>query len=246
MPHATLTPEQIQFFKTEGYVVIEGLIEPAYLDQWRQRVWAEIGGTPEDPSTWKNKTGSPRADFEPQSLRFHRHPGVSAIVDQLGGGKFVCGHDSCVTTWPTRSTAWAPYTSGHLDGYNASIGWWPFMLSATTYLYDAPAMSGAMTLWPRSHINAWRYFRQKPHQIAGDFLKDPSFNEAIYHADQPPGREATARAGDVIFWHAFIVHNGSMNVNTLPRIGFFTRWQHENQHAIKYEVPDDLWKYWAI
>lgn len=48
--------------------------------------------------------------------------------------------------------------------------------------------------------------------------------------------------------HGYLSHGGSMNVNSTPRCGLFARWGHlrGNEKDFRYEIPDDLWKYWAI
>ena len=55
-----------------------------------------------------------------------------------------------------------------------------------------------------------------------------------------------ARAGDVIFWHCFLCHTGSANIRSKPRLGLFARWHYAERETMRYEVPEDLWKYWAI
>jgi len=241
-----LSQQQIETFKTEGYLVVPGIIGTEYIDHWQQAIWQEIGGSVDDVASWQGKTTEPRAQFEPESWRLHNHPTVEAIVEQLGGGGFVCGHDSCVTTWPLVDATWQKSARGHLDGYNDSIGWWPFMLSATTYVHDVGPQGGALQLWPQSHIAAWRHFREHPDHIEGAYRDDPTWNEKLYGEGTPPSIEFTANAGDVVFWHAFMAHNGTMNCSNRPRIGLFTRWQHREQDAIKHEIPEDLWKYWGV
>ena len=59
-------------------------------------------------------------------------------------------------------------------------------------------------------------------------------------------REFIGAAGDVVLWHAFLCHTGSANIRDIPRFGIFARYSHQKREEIKYEIPDDLWKYWAI
>ena len=59
-------------------------------------------------------------------------------------------------------------------------------------------------------------------------------------------REFIGGAGDVVLWHAFLCHTGSVNVKDVPRFGLFARYSHKKREEIKYEIPEDLWKYWAI
>ncbi|MCX5659238.1 MAG: phytanoyl-CoA dioxygenase family protein [Planctomycetota bacterium] len=239
-----LSPEQVRHFKEEGYVVVPGAIEPVYIEEWRRQVLRSIDGNASQPIAWGDRSKEPRANFEPIDIRPHSHPRVRAVVEQLGGGRFVCGHDCCVINWPQESRAWEPTDRGHLDGYNSSIGWWPFMLSATTYLWDVQPMGGGLTLWPQSHLAAWRYFRARPEHVSGGYISDPDFDWSIFAPR--PSYEFTGRAGDVVFWHAFMSHNGSANITRDPRVGLFTRWQHREQDRFKHEVPENLWKYWAV
>ena len=46
-----------------------------------------------------------------------------------------------------------------------------------------------------------------------------------------------------------LTHDGSINVNDCPRLALFARWPHQHQRQVaefRHEVPEDLWKYWAI
>ena len=123
------------------------------------------------------------------------------------------------------------------------------MIAATTYAYDVEPGGGAFQYWPGSHHSTHQHFRAHPELIDGQFSLDPAFNwggrnDFTSIAPHPP-REFVAAAGDVIFWHAFLVHTGSANIRPTPRVGIFCRWRHRDQEAIKYEIPQDLWKYWA-
>ena len=53
-----------------------------------------------------------------------------------------------------------------------------------------------------------------------------------------------AGAGDVVLWHSYLTHDGSINVNDCPRIALFARWPHQHQH--QRQVAEFRWKYWAI
>ena len=58
-----------------------------------------------------------------------------------------------------------------------------------------------------------------------------------------------AGAGDVLLWHSYLTHDGSINVNDSPCLALFACWPHRHQRQVaelRYEVPEDLWKYWAI
>ena len=123
------------------------------------------------------------------------------------------------------------------------------MFGATVYLYDVEPGGGSFFYWPASHHAAHRYFRKNPEHVHGSFLKQEGYSGSVF-CDNPKtgGREFAAKAGDVVLWHAYLTHSGSMNIRSSPRIALFARWYHKlrNETDFRYEVPEDLWKYWAI
>ena len=121
------------------------------------------------------------------------------------------------------------------------------MLGATTYLYDVEPNGGAFVFWPGSHHSTHKYFLQYPEQIDGSFYDIEGWGWHVLSDLSPEGpREFTGAAGDVVLWHAFLCHTGSANVREVPRFGIFARYSHQKREEIKYEIPEDLWKYWAI
>ena len=116
-------------------------------------------------------------------------------------------------------------------------------------LYDVEPGGGAFIFWPCSHHAAHRYFLENPAHVDGSFLRTRNFSWDIF-CDNPEtgGKEFVAHAGDVVLWHSYLTHEGSININDSPRIAFFARWHHHRRcaPAFRYEIPNDLWKYWAI
>ena len=115
------------------------------------------------------------------------------------------------------------------------------MYGATVYLYDVAPGGGAFIYWPRSHQSTHAYFQKHPQEIVGTF----DHQRMCDIAPEAPC-EFIAKAGTVVFCHAFLCHTGSKNVRATPRCALFARYHHEDRDAIRDEVPDDLWKYWAI
>ena len=121
------------------------------------------------------------------------------------------------------------------------------MLGATAYLYDVKSRGGGFGYWPRSHLSTHKYFLDDPDQIDGRFkdMEGFSWNVLSERAPESP-REFIAQAGDVMFWHTFLVHGASISVRSEPRFAMFVRFKHHDQEQIKNEVTENLWKYWAI
>ena len=124
------------------------------------------------------------------------------------------------------------------------------MLGATTYLEEVEARGGGFYYWPDSHLPVQEYFREHPEQIDGSFTKRDDWDEkgwALFSDLCPSApQEFVGAAGDVILWHCFTCHGGSANVNARPRLGVFSRWHRADREQMKWDVPEDLWKYWAI
>ncbi len=243
-----LSDVQIEHFKTHGYLVLKNLFDEASLDNWREQIWRKLGSNPEIPETWpENDSRIHRYEYAPPESAFWRHPTLRAIVAQLGGGAFIYGHGTPKIRWPDPNQAREMPQTGHIDGYGGR--WLPLMLGATAYLYDVEPRGGAFTYWPDSHHTTHRYFLEHPSHLDGSFLHAEGFTWDVF-CDNPTtgGTEYTAKAGDLLLWHAFLFHNGSLNVKPSPRIALNARFDHQDRdHAtFRYDVPEDLWKYWGV
>ena len=123
------------------------------------------------------------------------------------------------------------------------------MIGATTYLYDVEPHGGGFMFWPDSHHPAHRYFLQHPEQVDGSFRDIDGWGWHEFREGAPRDPiEFASTAGSVVLWHSYLSHGGSMNVNPAPRCALFARWGHlrRDEKEFRYEIPDDLWKYWAI
>lgn len=245
-----LTPSQISFFQQHGYLILPSAIAPVVIDVWRRSFWNAAAVDPHDRDTWRNaRPVGEHFKLEHPEAALHRQPVVADAIDHLGGGRFVGDAGPPLVYWPSGAHAWRPTRWGHVDAYPPSF-WYPFMIAATAYAFDVEPMGGAFTYWPGSHHSTHRRFLANPEMIDGKWAREPGFdwggpNEFTDLAPHPP-REFVARAGDVILWHAFLVHTASMNIRSSPRVGFFSRFCHREQEAIKYDVPTNLWKYWGV
>lgn len=245
---SALSAAQIEHFKTRGYLVLKNFFDTSDLDIWREQIWRALDSSLETPETWPSERGGLDGyEYNPPESTFGLHPKLTGIVDQLGGGDFVLGDGIPIIRWPEPGNPWEMPKSGHIDAYGGR--WLPFMFGATMYLYDVDPGGGALIVWSGSHHAAHRYFMEHPSQVDGSFLKEDGFTWDVF-CDNPAtgGEEFVAKAGDVVLWHSYLTHNGSANVNDSPRIALFTRYDHRRRQetAFRHEIPEDLWKYWAI
>ena len=246
MTNHSLTPEQIESFKDNGYLILRSFIDQTHVEGWREQFWRHIDADANAPSTWPNDYVIEGYTPNPQ---FGDAPQMSAAIEQLGGGKFDGGGGAILARWPVEDPNWTPSDSGHIDGYGSA---WRggFMMAASCYLNDVEHRGGALFYWPRSHRSTHRYFLENPTHIDSSFKERDDWEERewrLFSDLSPEGpEEFTGNAGDVIMWHGYLCHTGSINVRTMPRIGLFTNWYHADREEIRYEIPEDPWKYWNI
>ncbi len=242
-----LDADQITHFKQHGFVILPGLIEDSTLATWRDQFWTHVGADRDDAGTWPDDYVVKEFGVEPS---FGGLAQIRQIVDQLGGDMFAGGGGSMLVQWPKPDAEWKAPTQGHIDGYGPN-GWsGGFMLGATTYLEDVAPRGGGFYYWPDSHLPVQDYFRQHPEQIDGSFRELDGWEEkgwGLFSDDSPSAPcEFVGAAGDVILWHYFLCHTGSPNVNSRPRQGVFSRWHRADREQVKWDVPEDFWKYWKI
>ena len=241
-----LSDRQVEFFKENGFLVLESFIEESTIEIWRKRMWDFLEARPDRPETWDSeKYAISGFEFDPPDSAFGHLPQMRAVLEQLGEGEFQGGGGSPIIQWP-REGEWQIAESGHIDGYGPG-GWSPFMFGATTYLYDVEPQGGGFTYWPGSHLTTWEYFLDHPKEIDGSFGGEGRPGQKIFSDLSPSGPVVfDAPAGDVVLWHSFLCHTGSPNIRSFPRMALFARYSHKLREEIKWEIPEDLWKYWAI
>ena len=243
-----LDSDQIDYFKLNGYLVLRNVFDEETIKAWRRQIWGVLGSSLDAPESWpRDKSGLDGFSYDPPESALVNHPLMMSIVAQLSGNAFVAGDGIPIIRWPEPEQTWEIPETGHIDAYGGR--WLPFMIGATTYLYDVEPGGGALIYWPGSHHVAHRYFLENPSHVDGSFLKNEEFSWEVF-CDQSTtsAREFTAKAGDVVLWHSYLTHNGSSNTSELPRIALFARWNHQKhlEESFRYEIPQDLWKYWAV
>ena len=238
-----LTTKQVEFFQENGYLILENLIDSQVIDGWREQIWKHFNSSLETPDTWPNNYVVENFGFSPN---FGHLPVMQEIIQQFSGGEFTGGGGAPLVKWPNPEGEWSMPGSGHIDAYGPG-GWSPFMMGATTYLYDVEPGGGAFVFWPKSHLTTHQYFLKYPEQVDGSFRDIDGWGWNMFSDLSPEGpREFIGAAGDVVLWHAYLCHTGSGNIRNIPRVGIFARYHHKNREEIRYEIPNDLWKYWTI
>lgn len=242
---SVLTPAQIQSFKDEGYLILEDLIEPEMVEQWRRDLAEFFGADPNDENTRNtnvNGRSGSEFTFSPEtSLR--SHPVLSEITGQLSGGTFSMESELLIAIPPAPGHKWAIPWKGHIDLF-LPFARERFMLSVTTYAYEVLPMGGGFTFWPRSHLANWEHFQNFPDDY---YTRDLSRVNTLLSHQAPCGpAEFTAKPGTVLLWHSFLLHSGSINVGKTRRTAFFCRWGQKMGPGEPRETFGDIWENWAI
>ena len=244
-----LNAAQTDFFKTHGYLILENMIDETTLNDWRRQIWTALGSSPDRPDNWpRDKNGIDGFQFDPPESAFGQYQALAAVIEQMGGGAFAGEGAAPIISWPQPTEKWSPTIGGHIDAYGPG-GWSPFMIGATTYLYDVDSHGGGFMYWPDSHHAAHRSFLRHPEQVDGSFREVSGWGWHVFRKGLPENPiEFTATAGSVLLWHSYLSHGGSINVNLTPRCGLFARWGNlrRNEPTFRYEIPENLWKDWAI
>ena len=92
-----LTSEQIEYFKTNGFLILEDFVGNDVLQNWREQTWNYLNADLSDPSGWPDQFVFDGLKIEPESQVFGQLPQVRAVVDQLGGGMFDGGGGQVLT-----------------------------------------------------------------------------------------------------------------------------------------------------
>ena len=80
-----LSTAQIKTFKCDGVLLLEGLVPPAQLDDWRAQAWAELGCSPADRASWPVAGLHPNDRWATVAPNVSQLPELHEIVEQLGG-----------------------------------------------------------------------------------------------------------------------------------------------------------------
>ena len=243
-----LNLKQIGDFKRDGFLILRSFIENKIIDQWRKQFWKQVDGCYTDKSSWARASSANNPKLTPELGSL---PKIESIMEQVSGYNFKGGGCGILTRWPNKdNNSWVMPVSGHLDGYPGEGCQAVLMIGMTTYLYDVQPRGGSFVFWPGSHIDAHQYFLRHPERIEGTFRDTVEWKEngwsIFYGPNSQPAQEFIAEAGDIIIWHGWLMHTGSSNNQSTPRIGLFARWTHHDDAGVRKNIPKHLWDYWTI
>jgi hypothetical protein len=215
-----LSANDREHFLQRGYVVVRDAIPAARVLEWQELAWQRLGYDRDDPSTWKKA----RVHLPPSRVvrvEEFAPTAFGAACEIVGGRERICepyfyGDVFVCNLAEGADRAWQPPSAQspgwHKDGY------------FFRHFLDSPEQ-GLLV------IAAWT---DVLHQGGGTFIAPDSVGViARYLAAHPTGvepevfgpliaecrefEEITARAGDVVLLHPFMLHAVSQNALRAPR-----------------------------
>lgn len=251
----TLSSEQIDFFRENGYLIVRNVLDSDLMAQARESLWANglTGLDRNDPSTWvgpfertEDDQNNVRHDYtwkyraqgqDEFMLRLlPKDPSVWAMAKQLLGENQIQEPERargiyCMMPEGERP-AW-PY-SCHVDRH-------PFHLGVVGYIDDVDVDGGGFNVWPGSHKEFYYAFdSQYEHKPTAQL------NEIAARVHAVDNRvDCHGKAGDIVFWHHRIGHSAGHNRTERIRQAVLFDFKRKDLDS-KLDTPPqaDMWWDW--
>lgn len=244
-----LKPEQVRFFKENGYLILEDVVETGVVNGWQRDLAAHLGKDAASPETWADSPSQKSFDnfcFSPPESAPGYQATLAAAARQLCGGAVRGGSPQIIIRWPHEGRPWFVPHKGHIDILPRFLPF-RFMVGLVTYAYEVETGGAPFVVWPGSHLTSWRYFQERPMDYGGrgDRTID-EVNDVLRERASADAVQFVAKPGTVLLWHSFLVHNGSVNARRTPRAAIFGRWGQPTEENEPRETFGDIWERWAI
>lgn len=247
-----LTAKQISFFKENGYLILEDIIDDNTTHQWKTDFEHYFGVdiTQQNAYPLKEKGNGNSASgfkFSKPSIAINQQLKIKSILNQLGGDSLQGGEAQLIIHKPAKDKKkWVKPSLAHIDLTPKHFNW-RFMLGFTTYGCNVKRNGGCFIFWPKSHLKIWNFIKGNPNYFYDDYEGSADVLQKTYQdivGGEP--QQFVAKKGTVMLWHSFLLHNGSMNTTATPRLGIFGRWGQTVSSGEKRENFNDIWANWSI
>lgn len=212
-PAAVLSESQLNFWQSEGYLVIPQVLTAEQCAATRDFIWQQLGANEQDPTTWYQA----HEFMQKIMLQLFRHPQLDAnrqvpkirqVFEHLWQQTDLVMTTDRVSFNPPETPTWHfPGPDMHWDmPLQLPV---KFATQGLIYLTDTSAEQGAFCCVPGFHlkIEEWLLEQNKP---------DIELQQQDWHRWQV--KPIAAKAGDLIIWHHALPHGASPNRGTLPRM----------------------------
>ena len=236
-----LTPDEIRFFKREGYLIKRGVLDPELMARARERKWDGAPGRMkrDDPSTWfgpfrpdeehGEECDNCRIGFtwkyrEPAGepwivAMLATDPAVFGWAEQLLGRREVATPERIRGIYcrlPMGDLPPRP-TECHCDVTPDRLHSTPPEellapgLGVVGLIADIPPSGGAFTVWPGTHRVIYDLLLRTE-----GLARNEAYKRRIIEFNADPRVEGYGTAGDILIWHRLLAHTAGWNRS--PRI----------------------------
>lgn len=219
-----LTADQIQTYREDGFLVVEGFLDHAELEDWRKQVDEAVeqrlkaAKSPEGEPWLVNASDDPDNYYAQVFLQCLKladtHSGVRRLMLDTRLGQMVsdlAGIDG-VRIWHDQALIKPPF--GNPTGWHLDNPYWSFAnpdsLSIWIALDDATLGNGCMWYLPGTHRSATAENAGIGHNMADLFRNYPRWREIESVACPCP-------AGSAVFHNGWVAHGAGANMTNRPR-----------------------------
>jgi hypothetical protein len=205
-----LSPEDMSFWRENGFVVLHDAVEPRDRERAVAMIWREVNGDPEDPDTWyRGKTRKTMLQIfqDPALSAMRRSARVHKAFAQIWGTPdLIVSTDRCGFSAPLRAGETSKSPPMHWDfdfRYPERLA-----TQGILYLTDTREDQGAFSVVPGFHHRLKEWLEGLPEGA------DPNAQDLEALGPHP----IAGRAGDLIIWHGALPHGSRPNHHDRPRI----------------------------
>lgn len=224
-----LSSEQIDFWQSNGYLVLENVIDAAACAASRDVIWDYLGASLHEPSSWYTTHSRQQGLMLP----LYNHPRlntnrasrrVRAAYEQLYGSSAIYKTIDHLSFNPPETSRFSFRGNGlHWDVSLAQPI--PERYQGLLYLSDCQEGDGAFHCVPGFHHRIGNWLNSVP---AGEDVRD--FAARTLQAQAVPGK-----AGDFVIWHQALPHCATPNRGNTPRMVQYLSYIPEN------DVEQSVW-----
>jgi hypothetical protein len=267
-----LTPEEISFFKREGYLVKKGVLDPALMARARDRLW--VGAPPsmkrDDPNTWIGPFRPEEENEGGENARKghswqYREPAKEELLVRMlvanpvivGWAEQLLGEGSFDTRervrgiycrLPMGDAPEKPLVC-HCDVGPDSLHETPFQtllnpgVGVIGLIASIPPNGGAFTVWPGTHKKIYDLFINTE-----GLARNDAYKARIIQFNDDRYVDGCGEAGDVLLWHRLLAHTAGWNRSEEIQLreAVLADYAHrEDPDAVPKDSYEDMWEDWS-
>lgn len=245
-----LTKEQIEGYRNNGFLIIEGFLDEAELEDWRQQVGEAVKQRLESTTEGLHNQGDPDnyyARVFTQCLKLaDTHVGVHRLMHDERLGRLagtLAGVDG-IRIWHDQALIKPPF--GNPTGWHLDNPYWSFTspdaISLWVALDDATQANGCMWYLPGTHLLA------DPGRNAGIGEDIASLFRAYPEWKEIEPVCAACGAGSVVFHNGLTAHGAGANMTNRPRRAMTCAYMPDGAvfNGTKNVLPDDYFSKLAV